>query len=551
MTMTREWWAAIAAVALVLEGVIAALVGFASFETRQAWLACLTVWITGACGLLAWLRVPGSRTGPLLVIAAVAWGVACATSIEGRSTDPGQRIVALAWAAIAAHAILESAGGRGRAPVRSRIAAVAGYLTTVLPSPLGAATLAAVIIGGLLSVWATISRDRSLIVVASLTLATGVATAAGLLPLGDTPIDPRLAAEASLVVTAVVLSTALVRSAERPRRVETVLLELGPGGGDALTTRLASILDDPRLRIGYWMDDLGRYIGTTGRPMATTAVTGRAITEIVRDGRKVALLEHNPGRLVDGALADAIGRAASLGATNARLQADVERQRAEVDASRRRLAVAADEERRKLSRRLEDILEPRLTELESELENVCSMWSDDAAEASLTHVRDVRRDVAALVAGLVPKALDRGLAVAITELAAASPIPVTVHVATDVPADRLDEAALYFVWSEALANVVKHARASAVDVRLERSGTSVELEIRDDGVGGADAATGTGLLGLRERVEALGGSLAVLSPRGRGTVIRATLPERWPRPQGGRAPEVAPATDRQAHEPGW
>ena len=370
--MTREWRALPVAAALLVEAAMAARIGFASFEPREAWLAALTLLVVGACGLLAWLRVPSSRIGPLLVAAAVAWGIAVI------------------------------AGGAFRLPLL---------------------------------------------------------------------FDGRLAAEVALVTLAALVSAALIRSVDRRHRVEDLVVELGTNGGDALTRRLASIVDDPTLQIGYWLPEQDRYVDPTGHPMAPIVEGGRVTTSIDRDGRRVAVLVHARGRLTDPAILDAIGRAADLASTNARLQADVERQRAEVDASRRRLAQAADEEHRSLTHRLEQVLDPRLAELEAVLEIASSGLANEPGRGPLTYAREARRDVAALANGLAPRALDRGLSAAIAELAERSPIPVTVEAPVDVADGLAHQAALYFVCSEALSNVAKHSAASTVAIRVARQRT--------------------------------------------------------------------------------
>ena len=129
-----------------------------------------------------------------------------------------------------------------------------------------------------------------------------------------------------------------------------------------------------------------------------------------------------------------------------------------------------------------------------------------------------------LARGLHPGVLSaQGLAAALPMLAARCPVPVEL----DAPPDRLPEhveVALYYVVSEALANIAKYARASRVAVHVARVGAGVEVSIADDGVGGADAARGTGLRGLADRVEALGGVLVVSSPPGEGTRLLAVVP---------------------------
>jgi signal transduction histidine kinase len=130
-----------------------------------------------------------------------------------------------------------------------------------------------------------------------------------------------------------------------------------------------------------------------------------------------------------------------------------------------------------------------------------------------------------LARGLHPAVLsDRGLRAAVEMLAGRAPVPVEIE---DIPDERLPEpveAAAYYLIAEALTNVAKYAHASAVRVRVAAGDERVVVEVSDDGVGGADAAHGSGLRGLTDRVEALGGTLEISSPPGGGTSLRARIP---------------------------
>jgi len=119
---------------------------------------------------------------------------------------------------------------------------------------------------------------------------------------------------------------------------------------------------------------------------------------------------------------------------------------------------------------------------------------------------------------------DRGLRPALLSIAARSATPVEIHCTFDERLPAPHEAALYFTASEAIANAAKNAEASQVVVVVARDGDRVSIEIRDDGVGGVDPSRGTGVRGLADRIEALGGSLAVSSAPGAGTTIRALVP---------------------------
>jgi signal transduction histidine kinase len=150
--------------------------------------------------------------------------------------------------------------------------------------------------------------------------------------------------------------------------------------------------------------------------------------------------------------------------------------------------------------------------------------------AALAELRELAR-------GIHPAILtDRGLEPAIAALADRAPVPVDVDVQDDLGLPPAHEAALYFVASEALANVAKYAGGTGASIRVWREADRVAIEIADDGKGGADPAQGSGLSGLRDRVEAMDGRLAVSSPPGAGTRVRATLP-------------VAPPATTPAEEP--
>jgi signal transduction histidine kinase len=212
-------------------------------------------------------------------------------------------------------------------------------------------------------------------------------------------------------------------------------------------------------------------------------------------------------------------------------QRQVERLAADLAASRRRIVAAADEMRRRIERNLHDGVQQRLVTLSLKLGSV-----RDQVPGSLPAVRDDLDRLAEVLAetldeirdlarGVHPAILaEAGLGAALDGLARRSALPVRLHLHVDgrLPAEA--EATAYYVVSEAFANAVKHARASGVDIRVEAAEGMLTVRVSDDGVGGADAGRGSGLTGLRDRVEAVGGTLAVHSPPGAGTVLTACLP---------------------------
>jgi signal transduction histidine kinase len=204
---------------------------------------------------------------------------------------------------------------------------------------------------------------------------------------------------------------------------------------------------------------------------------------------------------------------------------------AELRASRVRLVAAADEERKKLERNLHDGAQQRLVSISIALRlaqaklaaapldaaSLIASASDELAQA-LDELRELAR-------GIHPAVLtDRGLAPAVGALAERAPLPVRVECNLGDRLPSAVEAAAYYVVSESLANVAKYAQASSVEIRLGRDGDRAVVEVRDDGVGGADPALGSGLRGLADRVEALNGTLGVESPDGSGTRVWAEIP---------------------------
>ena len=205
--------------------------------------------------------------------------------------------------------------------------------------------------------------------------------------------------------------------------------------------------------------------------------------------------------------------------------------RDELAASRARLVEASDDARRQIERDLHDGAQQRLVVAALELSMLDRQFDLDpeAARAMLARAREQLAfglsELRDLARGIHPTVLtERGLGAALTALAQRAPLPVDLSVA--VP-DRLDptiEAAAYFLVSEALTNVAKHARADRVTVDIAATDGALEVTIADDGAGGADTAKGSGLRGLVDRVTAVGGRLDVSSPPGQGTRLSARLP---------------------------
>lgn len=250
-----------------------------------------------------------------------------------------------------------------------------------------------------------------------------------------------------------------------------------------------------------------------------------------RDGTGLAALVQDDEVWKDSRSIDALNAAAGLVLDNQRLTAELEQRLAEVRASRARLVAAGDDERRRLERDLHDGAQQRLVsvvlllrladrraDLPPDVRTLLKSTVDEL-QTAITELRELAR-------GIRPAILtEAGLSAAVRSLADRIPMRVTLSAG---PVPRLDgavEATAYYVTSEALTNTLKHARTDHVDVRLAVDGGQLRVEVTDQGVGGASADQGSGLAGLRDRVQALGGELSVDSGSG-GTTVCAVIPLR-------------------------
>jgi len=204
---------------------------------------------------------------------------------------------------------------------------------------------------------------------------------------------------------------------------------------------------------------------------------------------------------------------------------------AELTASRARVVAAADETRRRIERDLHDGAQQRLVSLSLALQAARAVVPSQLGEldGELAYVAkglgSVLEDLQEMARGIHPAILARGgLGPALRTLARRCPVPVELDVRGAERLPERVEVAAYYVVAEALTNAAKHAQAAVVHVDAEAAGRVLRLSVRDDGCGGADPVRGTGLVGLRDRVEALGGTLTVLSPAGAGTSLQAEFP---------------------------
>ena len=298
-----------------------------------------------------------------------------------------------------------------------------------------------------------------------------------------------------------------------------------------LRTALAGALRDPSLTLAYWLPEYGRWVDVDGSAVESSdGDPGRARTVIERDGAPVAALFHDPALADEPQLLDSVTAAAAIALDNGRLHAELRARLEELRGSRRRVIEAGQKERQRLERNLHDGAQQRLIALSLELgrlEQRGDMHPDTRARLdrareeialSLEELRNVAR-------GLHPAVVSgHGLGVALESLVARATMPVRLTVGLDSRLPERLEVAAFYVVSESLSNIAKHAHARSASVAVARTQGQLVVEIDDDGVGGADTERGSGLRGLADRVEALGGRLRIWTPLGGGTRVRAEMP---------------------------
>jgi signal transduction histidine kinase len=337
----------------------------------------------------------------------------------------------------------------------------------------------------------------------------------------------------ALIALPLAILAGLLLTLARRATVGELLLELEKTPPHELRGALARAIGDPTLEVAFWLPERKGYVDARGEPMELPRDGDeRAVTLLEQDGQPLAALIHDPILRHEPKLVESAGAAARLALENARLQAELRAQLVKVKESRARLVAAADEERRRIERNIHDGAQQRLVALALELRIAQRRLGDTAdpvveqlLTAAAVDLQEAVDELRELARGIHPAILsDEGLEAALGSLACRCPLPVTVEVDCDERLPAEVEVTAYFVACEALANAVKHARASSVTVRVAHTDNRLVISVEDDGAGGADPARGTGLRGLVDRVEAHGGKLQVDSSPGRGTRVTGEIP---------------------------
>lgn len=525
-------------------------------STVELSLSLLAGWLYIGSGLVAWARRPDNRTGPLMALV----GLTFLTGLLNASSIPAVHLIG-AWVrplhlAVFAHLLLAFPGGRLESNV-ARGLVVAAYVDLGIlyhaPLVLGADGVGETLSRMSYAIGAVVFLSASAVLVQRWRAGSGAwrRAVAPLLwmgtlslallaifnadqflgvPIGAVSMWAFRVAFVALPVAflAVLLRIRLARASVAALVVE--LEEARPPG--ALRDALARALGDPSLSVAYWLPDQQRYVDLDGHAVEIPEAGQEQVATVVeRETRRIAAIVHDRALCDDPELLRAAGAAAALALDNERLQAELRARFDELKASRVRIVEAADEERKRIERNLHDGTQQRLTSVALALGLAESKLASDpeAAGASVRRAQQTLETALAelrdLSHGIHPSVLTtRGLGPALEDLAYAAPLPVTVVAELNGRLPERVEAGAYYAIAEGLTNIAKHASASMATVVLTREPGWLRLQVSDDGVGGADPARGSGLRGLADRVQSLGGTLEVDSPPGRGTQLRVVIP---------------------------
>lgn len=356
----------------------------------------------------------------------------------------------------------------------------------------------------------------------------------------DTTGDAALATVSLLAIASIPVSFVAGLSHTRNMRARVAdLMRITREGADRglWAESLARTLRDASVRVYWWDEERGRYADASGVPITGVDADPRGSQSVLPVasplGAPIALIRHDRALTDNMRLLDGVSSALRLSVDNGRLRSEIERTLAQVRESRQRIVEAADEARRRIERDLHDGAQQHLVSLALRLRRTADQARDrgvptlgDEIDAEIALLNGALRELRELAHGIHPSLLVQGgLALALPELAGRCQVPAEVAVEFSGHLPEVVESTAYFVVAEALANIDKHARAGRVWVRAELGDDgALELGVRDNGVGGADLSAGSGLLGIADRVEAVGGRLALESEPGHGTSIAVRIP---------------------------
>jgi len=531
-------------------------------------LGLLVGWSFTGTGLFAWWRRPANRTGALMTAAGFAWFASGLSAADDDALYTTGLTLDALFPVIVGHLVLAFPTGRLETRAERLLIGIGYFAGTVLQVPsllfeenvpdhpqnllvieeaqdvsdlldgVQFAFVAVIIIVAIVMLsrrWAAASPPQRR-VLAPVIWTGGIAfcvlaVAAGLDTIGRTTEALEAVAIALLAAVPFGFLAGLARSRfTQVDRIAGLIAEVGQApGSDTVRAALAEALGDPSVELAYWLPEPERFVDADGRPVV---LPEGEWTPVELHGRRIAAIRHDPSLADEPQLVRAAGAAAALALENQRLAAELRARIEDLRASRARLVEAGDTERRRLERNLHDGAQARMIGLAAKLGIARGRVGGDRELAALLEESRVELmasldELRAVARGLHPAVLtDRGLDAALRGLAFRAPLPVEVLGETPDDLPPPVATALYYVVAEALTNVAKYAAADRATVAVRREGALAVAEVADDGAGGADPTSGSGLQGLSDRVAALDGTLELESPPGGGTTVRAEIPLR-------------------------
>jgi signal transduction histidine kinase len=533
-----------------------------------------------AAGVAAWLRWPGSRLGPLFTVAGYLYLLPAMNYLNSPVPFTVGNLIYPFSGAVLAHLGLAWPTGRLRSGFE-RAVIIAGYAATVGFSALGmifweprflgctGCPANLMLVYGSRSAWDAVNlidipvslvllglvqaliirhwraargwTRRAMVplvwISIPIVVTSAVSDVAGNLDVPVLSSPALLLLQFGVLPLFALLGPALfvistIRAAAAHGALGTAIVDLEPGAPPGrLRDALARALGDSTLQLAFRRADGPGYLDTSGQAVDPARPgPGRAVAPLA--GAEVAVQVHDQGLELEPQLVRMAAAAASMALEHSRLEAEVQAQLELVRASRARIVEAGDAERRRLERDLHDGAQQRLVTLALALSMARgrAAGADDPELAALIdsaakEAREALTELRELARGIHPAVLtETGLAGAVQSLVERSPVATTVAEVPDGRYPAMIEATAYFVVSEALANVAKHAMADAAQVTIRELPGRLVVRVSDDGCGGARPERGSGLRGLADRVASAGGVLRVDSPPGGGTTLEADIP---------------------------
>jgi signal transduction histidine kinase len=543
----------------LLLGVLQLIVGLSASEVYWA-VAAFTIvfWMWIAAGVTAWWRRPNNATGALIVIGGITVLLAGVGNMGLEAFAVISSIFATSVLAVVVQLLLAFPSGRlhGRLTV---VVVVASYVVSIgLQAPQ-------------LFIQDPHAHSALLMVQSGLGLASMVATAVilasrlrgadrahrrillplflyGILAVLLIPLTPLVVGSlgASGVVTGTIqlvllaglpiafLIGVLLGGFTRTGELEALSAWLGLSGAPRSTVAraMASTLGDESLQVVYWSPERSSFVDGSGTPVEPLEAGGsRSWFDVRVESRLVGAIIYDNRLIADEQLVHRAGEVLAIAIDRERLTTELLASNEALLQSRLRLVETADRERTRIAQDLHDGLQVQLVLLALEAQQIGNAPdATDATSAASTELRQridgAAADLRRLVHNVLPSALvERGLSAAAEDLVDRLAIPATLDAQIDD--DSLAPATThtaYFIIAEALTNAVKHSQATSVHVQIGQSHGRLALVITDNGIGGATLEVGTGLKGLVDRVDVLGGAFTLESPHQQGTTMKVELP---------------------------